>query len=236
LACDKEGEKPLTLDHTILLVEGRKAASERLAPILNEDYETVTARTRKEALAKIDDVQPAVIILDAPSLRFSRRRFCETLQEADIDTPVLLLHEGQADHNIGARAYLQHPFSAQKLINRVSWLLPDPESRVLRAGDLVFNVKRRSVTCKERETHLTPKQAHLLEVLMRHSGEVLTREFLMKQVWETDYTDDTRTLDVHIHWVRQAIEENTSSPTYLHTVRRVGYRFDIPQETSQDLQ
>jgi len=202
-----------------------------LALILNEEYDTATARTRREALAKIEEVKPSVIILDAPSLRFSRRRFCETLQETDLDIPVLLLHEGEVD-NIGARVYLRHPISAQKLINRISWLLPAPDSEVLQAGDLIFNVKRRSVICKDRESHLTPKQAHLLEIFMRHSGEVLTREFLMKQVWETDFTDDTRTLDVHIHWVRKAIEEETGSPTYLHTVRRVGYRFEAPKETN----
>jgi DNA-binding response OmpR family regulator len=63
---------------------------------------------------------------------------------------------------------------------------------------------------------------------MRHPGKVLTREFLMKQVWDTDFVDDTRTLDVHVHWVREAIEEDTSSPQYLHTVRGVGYCFRVP--------
>jgi len=63
---------------------------------------------------------------------------------------------------------------------------------------------------------------------MRHPGETLTRPFLMKQVWDTDYIGDTRTLDVHIHWVRHAIEEDPKSPVYLRTVRRVGYRFESP--------
>jgi DNA-binding response OmpR family regulator len=81
------------------------------------------------------------------------------------------------------------------------------------------------------ERHLTPKQAHLLELFMRHPGEVLTREFLMKQVWDTDFTEDTRTLDVHIHWVREAIEEDSGSPKYLHTIRGVGYRFTLPSTT-----
>lgn len=175
-----------------------------------------------------------MIVLDSSSLRFSRRRFCDTLDENGIDAPVLLLcDEGdEAIQDIGARAYLHYPFSAQKLINRISWLLPAPDSEILQIGDLIFNVKRRSVTRGDRENHLTPKQAHLLELFMRHPGEVLTREFLMRRVWETDYTDDTRTLYVHIHWVREAIEEDTASPAYIRTVRGVGYRFEVPEETA----
>jgi DNA-binding response OmpR family regulator len=218
----------------VLLVEGRKAAGERLAPVLDGEYDLVTARTRREALAKIEEVQPAVIVLDSRSVRFSRRRFCGTLESDGIDVPVLLLYEGnKAPEQIGARAYLRHPFSPQKLINRISWLMPAPDGEVLSRGQLSFNIKRRSVTRGERESHLTPKQAQLLELFMRHPDEILTREFLMKRVWDTDFTDDTRTLDVHIHWVREAIEEDTSSPEYLHTVRGVGYRFSIPSRADK---
>lgn len=219
----------MTLPHKVLLVEGRKPAGERLAPMLEPEYDLCTARTRREALAKIRETNPAVIVLDAPSLRFSRRRFCSTLEEESVESPVLLLYEGNPtpDH-VNARAYLCYPFSPQKLINRITWLLPAPEAEVLRRGELTLNIKRRSVIKGDRERHLTPKQAHLLELFMRHPDEVLSREFLMKRVWDTDFIDDTRTLDVHIHWVREAIEEDTGSPEYLHTVRGVGYRFSVP--------
>lgn len=218
--------------YTILVVEGKKPASDYLAPTLDNEYNTFSARTRREALAHVEKDPPAVIVLDAPSLRFSCQRFCETLEQDGIDIPVLMLFDENKEDppDIGASAYLQYPFSIQKLSNRVSWLLPAPDGEILTVGGLSFNVKRHSVVCGDRETHLTPKQARLLEVFMRHPGEVLTRSFLMRQVWETDYTDDTRTLDVHIHWVRKAIEEDTRSPTYLHTVRGVGYRFDVPED------
>jgi DNA-binding response OmpR family regulator len=202
--------------------------------MLSTEYDLATARTRREALAKLEQFEPAVIVLDSPSLRFSCRRFCDTLK--------------------CVRSSLRYPFSAQKLINRISWLLPAPDSEVLRRGELTFNVKRRSVTRSRGggvdipvlllyakgeapehtpERHLTPKQAQLLELFMRHPGEVLTREFLMKRVWNTDFTGDTRTLDVHIHWVREAIEEDTGSPRYLHTVRGVGYRFQVPSKAGE---
>lgn len=223
--------------YTILVVEGKKPTNEYLAPGLDGDYNIFRARTRREALAQVEKDPPAVIVLDAPSLRFSCKRFCETLEHDGVDIPVLMLFaKGKEDNpDVGASAYLQYPFSSQKLSNRISWLLPVPEGEVLQLGDLSFNVKRHSVVCGDRETHLTPKQSRLLEVFMRHPGEVLTRSFLMKHVWETDYTDDTRTLDVHIHWVRKAIEEDTRSPVYLRTVRGVGYRFEVPRrEGRQD--
>lgn len=224
----------MTSAHTVLLVEGRKPAGERLAPVLKDEFDLATARTRREALAWVARFQPSVIILDAPSLRFSRRRFCDTLEDEGVDSPVLLLHEEKpAPSRVNARAYLRYPFSAQKLINRISWLLPAPDSEVLRRGPLTLNVKRRSIIKGDREHHLTPKQAHLLELFMRHVGEVLTREFLMKRVWDTDFIDDTRTLDVHIHWVREAIEEDTGEPEYLHTVRGVGYRFSVPSRPEE---
>ncbi len=191
-----------------------------------------TAHTRRDALAKVQEVQPAVIVLDSPSLRFSCRRFCKTLRDADIETPVLmLLPEGaKIDRSIGARAHLRYPFSAKKLTNRVVRLLPAPDDDLLQIGDVMLNLKQRCVIRGDRETHLTPKQAALLEIFLRHPGEILTRAYLMKQVWNTEYMGDTRTLDVHIHWVRIAIEDDHKSPVYLRTIRRVGYRFQAPQE------
>lgn len=223
----------MTPVHTILLVEGRKPATEYLAPVLNDQgYNVVTARTRRAALARVQEVHPAVIVLDSPSLRFSSRRLCDALRDAALEIPVLmLLPEGEKiDRSISARAYLCHPFSAKKLINRVARLLPAPDGEIVQVGDVILNVEQRCVIRGRRESQLTPKQARLLEVFMRHPGEILTRAFLMKQVWHTDYLGDTRTLDVHIHWVRKAIEKDPGSPVYLRTVRRVGYRFQASEE------
>jgi DNA-binding response OmpR family regulator len=219
--------------HTILLVEGRKPAAEYLAPVLNgQGYSVVTARTRREALVQVQEVHPAIVVLDSPSLRFSCHRFCTALRDAQVDSSVLmLLPKGEKiDRSLGARAYLRYPISAKKLINRISRLLPAPEDDVLQVGDVVLNVTQRCVLQGNRESHLTPRQARLLEVLMRHPGEILTRAFLMKQVWDTDYLGDTRTLDVHVHWVRKAIEEDPSSPFHLRTVRQVGYRFEAREK------
>jgi len=219
--------------HTVLLVEGRKSAAEHLSPDLNDKgYSIVTAHTRRDSLAIAQEEHPAVIVLDVPSLRFSCRRFCKTLQDTELDIPVLMLlpESEKIDHSIGARAHLRYPFSTKKLLCRIARLLPAPDENVLQVGDITLNIEQQYVVQGNHESHLTPKQTQLLEVLMRHPGEVLSRAFLMKRVWETDYLDDTRTLDVHIHWVRKAIKGDHKSPVYLQTVRKVGYCLTAPKK------
>lgn len=229
----ERGAKPSAPVPTILLVEGRKPASKYLTSVLNgQGYIITSVRTRREALNKAKKTPPAVIVLDGPSLRFDIQRFCDALREMGVASPVLLLiAEGdRIDRKSGIRAYLRYPFSARKLANRIARLMPTPEDEVLRIGDVTLNLKRRCVTCGGRESQLTPRQARLLEVFMRHPGDLLTRAFLMKQIWDTDYVGDTRTLEVHVHWLRKAIEEDPADPVYLQTVRRVGYRFEAPRK------
>jgi two-component system phosphate regulon response regulator PhoB len=100
---------------------------------------------------------------------------------------------------------------------------------VLRVNGLALDLKNRQLVGQQGAYKLTPQECRLLEAFMSHPDEVLTRRFLMKRVWQTDYLGDTRTLNVHIRWLRQKIEENPSQPRYLRTVRGVGYRFGNPQ-------
>ena len=214
-----------------MLVEGRKPTAEILTPALvKQGYQVVEAATRREALAKLRNTSPLVIVLDMPSVRFSGRRFCHTLNKDEVNVPVLMLIDEatEIDRGDGARAHLRYPFTIRKLANRIERLLPVPEEELLRVGHIALNTKRRSVTVNGREAALTPKQARLLEIFMRHPGEILTRAFLMRQVWDTDYLGDMRTLEVHVHWLRKVIEEDTHTPVCLQTVRGVGYRFEVP--------
>jgi DNA-binding response OmpR family regulator len=111
-------------------------------------------------------------------------------------------------------------------------LLPPARPDILSVGDITFDIKAREVQKGDRTLRLTPKQAMLLEALMQNAPQVLSRRFLMKNVWNTDYLGDTRTLDVHIRWVREAIEDDPSTTKYVRTVRGVGYRFDLPDTES----
>ena len=99
-------------------------------------------------------------------------------------------------------------------------------SKILCVADVTLEVGKRQVTGCNGTQSLTPKECQLLALLMRNPGRVLSRKFLMKKVWKTDYLGDTRTLEVHICWLRKKIEEDPNYPQYLVTVRGVGYRFE----------
>jgi DNA-binding response OmpR family regulator len=174
------------------------------------------------------------MILDGRFLRFDYYRFCRALRTDGVDVPLLLiLGEGdQAERGTGVNVTLREPFTSVKLINRVVRLLPEQSDDVLTVGEIILDLEKRTVSRGKSNHRLTPKQAALLEIFMRHPGKVLSRAFLMKQIWDTDFVGDTRTLEVHIHWLRRAVEENPSRPIYLTTVRRQGYCFDVPHTNS----
>ncbi|RME48949.1 MAG: winged helix family transcriptional regulator [Chloroflexi bacterium] len=103
----------------------------------------------------------------------------------------------------------------------------------LKCADLVLDLSSRQVTKGDGEPQrLTPKLCNLLATFIRNRGEVLSREFLMQEVWDTEYYGDTRTLEVHVSWLRAAIEDDPSNPRYLHTVRGVGYWFEPNQRSN----
>jgi two-component system alkaline phosphatase synthesis response regulator PhoP len=107
------------------------------------------------------------------------------------------------------------------------------DSQRLRAGDLTLNLTERCVIKGGVSTHLTFKECALLEILISSNGEVLTRKKLMKEVWDTDYLGDTRTLDVHVRWLRKKIEDDPSHPVLIRTVRGVGYRFEVKDKKAK---
>ena len=93
----------------------------------------------------------------------------------------------------------------------------------MRYGPFVLDLATRTLIRDRARSKLTPKECRLLATFIAHEGQVLTRRFLMKEVWDTNFIADTRTLEVHVHWLRRKLEGNSGRPTYLHTVRGVGY-------------
>lgn len=119
------------------------------------------------------------------------------------------------------------PFTAQKLVNRVKALMPGDGNNLISVGPIRLDIEHRRVRSLGKNTKLTPRLITLLHILMDKHGEVVERESLFKKVWETNYTGDTRTLDVHISWLRRAIELDPDNPKFLKTIRGVGYRLDV---------
>jgi len=193
-------------------------------------YKVDLVSTGKEALERVVRAEHDLVVVDAASMRTSGKRICSSLRERLNGKPIMLISEnGGAPDDVGkcANVILELPFTARKLFNRMDPLLPAKEGKMIKAGPVHLDLEHRQVRCHGKKTKLTPRLVRLLKMLMDHPGDVVEREELFKKVWRTDYTGDTRTLDVHISWLRDAIEKDPRKPKILKTIRGVGYRLDV---------
>lgn len=214
----------------ILIVENKKTESLTFASDLQKKgFEVYVAVNGSEALARLDEIAPDLVIVNAASLRSSGKRICQSFKQQDAHLPVILIlkqDHAYVDKNT-ADAILHLPFTIQKLNNRIKALLPGDGQNLIHAGPIRLDREHGRIRCLGKSTRLTPRLVALLTKLIQHRGEVIEREALFKEVWNTDYTGDTRTLDVHISWLRRAIEIDPAHPKFLKTVRGVGYRLDV---------
>jgi DNA-binding response OmpR family regulator len=214
---------------TIIIIEGRHADIPSFATDLQKKgFDVVTAKSGKDAISRLKKVSPHLVVVNAASLRSSGVRICQSLREKQEKLPIILILEKDREvHKDAADVILNLPFTVQKLSNRIKPLLPGDGNNVIQVGSIRLDIDRRRVRSLGKNAKLTPRLVALLEILMEHHGEVVEREQLFKKVWETDYTGDTRTLDVHISWLRRAIELDPLKPKFLKTIRGVGYRLDV---------
>jgi len=223
---------------SILLLEKAKSPIDWIRQSLEKKgYEVSLVRSEQKAVQQATSETPDLIILNATSPKIDGPKICRTLHEKIKEIPIILIlaEAERGDDAMGVTIILTPPFTSRKLFNRIRRVLKSNQGEILQVGGLRLSLGTRCVNggSKSTERRLNPKEFELLKVFMRSPGRVLSRKFLMKKVWKTDYMGDTRTLDVHIRWLREKIEENPSSPICLRTVRGVGYRFDIPEEASE---
>ncbi len=181
------------------------------------------------ALAHLATDLPHLVIVDAASMRTSGKRICQSLKDHAEKLPIVLIlgEAPETGDRFAVEVVLVQPFTLQKLVNRIRPLVPSEPKDLLQAGMLQLDVEQRLVRCQDKQVRLTPRLVVLLKILMEHPGELIDRKELFKKVWETSYTVDTRTLDVHVSWLRQAIEEDPRHPKFIKTVRGAGYRLDV---------
>lgn len=216
---------------SILLIESGKASAPSFGPTLErKGYAVVVRHGVEPALEAARQHRPDILVLDAASMQTSGTRMCRTATVKLDGVPIILIAPTgtPVDSASGATATLVQPFTPRKLLNRIARLLPGDDRFALEVGPIKLNLAQRKLRCLGRETRLTPKSAKLLEVLMQNPGRLMTRKALIRQVWQTDYTGDTRTLDVHMSWLRSAVEPDPKQPKYIKTIRGMGYRLDIP--------
>lgn len=218
----------------IILIEGKRADHPSfVAGLARKGYQVESVSNGIQALARLDSSIPDLFIINAASMRTSGRRICQSIRSRARSAHIALITDPEnaeaAEKEGLADVVLTLPFTLQKLLNRIRPLLPTAQKDVLQVGALKLDPNKRWVSFGPRQTSLTPRLVTLLKYLMEHPGVVVERDELFRIVWDTEYTEDTRTLDVHISWLRQAIEDNPRVPQIIKTIRGVGYRLDIDQ-------
>jgi DNA-binding response OmpR family regulator len=216
----------------ILLIEGKRAESPSfVSGLTKKGYHVETVTSGSEALARVKETTPDLIIVNTASMRSSGRRICQSIRAKAHNLPIVLITDGESGEQLEkddlVNVVLPLPFTLQKLINRIRPLMPVETKDLIQVGMLQLDPVQRCVRIGNRQSSLTPRLVTLLKILMHNPGVVVERAQLFRAAWDTTYTEDTRTLDVHISWLREAIEEDPRKPKYLKTIRGVGYRLDL---------
>ena len=205
-----------------------------------EGYNVATAFDGAEALDVARREKPDVIILDIMLPKLSGFEVCRILRK-EMTMPIIMLTAKDEEIDkvvgleIGADDYMTKPFSMRELLARVGAMLrrsrmtetqPSPEQPALQIGDIKVDIARHKASKGTTMLDLTPKEFDLLAFLATNRGLVFSRDRLLEKVWGYDFAGDTRTVDVHIRWLRQKIEGDPNNPRYLVTVRGTGYKLE----------
>jgi DNA-binding response OmpR family regulator len=228
-------------EHKILVVEDDVNLLEALKYNLrNEGYSVVTATDGETAIEAARQEKPSLIILDIMLPRLNGFEVCRILRK-DMTVPILIL-TAKVDMTdkivgleIGADDYMTKPFSVREMLARVRAMLrrsrmletacPD-EPALIKIGDLEVDTARHRALITGKELELSPKEFDLLSFLAKNRSLVFNREQLLEKVWGYNYAGDTRTVDVHIRWLRKKIEPDPSHPDHIITIRGAGYKLE----------
>jgi len=222
----------------ILLVEDESSLVEAVRYALERDgFSVEVARDGRSALERFRGSEPDLVILDLMLPEISGLDVCRRMRESST-VPIIIVtaKDAEADKvaglELGADDYVTKPFSIRELVSRVrahlrrsSMSVSTTNGSVLTGGPVRMDVDRHEVTIDGAIVAFPPKEFELLEAFLRRKGRLLTRDFLIEEVWGHDYFGDTKTLDVHVKRVRRKIESEPHRPAHLLTVRGLGYKF-----------
>lgn len=222
---------------TILLVEDERSIAEPFASALaREGFDAVIAPTARAALELFHRHDPSLVLLDIGLPDGDGREVCRELRRESAVPIIMLTARGtETDRivglEIGADDYVVKPFSSGEVIARIRAVLrrtvrdPSPAPAPVEIGPLRVDVAARTATLDGDDLGLTRKEFDLLARLIRDAGRVVTREDLMADVWDENWFGSTKTLDVHIGFLRRKLGDDPANPRFVHTVRGVGFRF-----------
>jgi two-component system, OmpR family, response regulator RegX3 len=227
---------------SVLLVEDEQSIAEPFAHALSRGgFRTTVARTGAEAIALMETVDPDVVLLDLALPDGDGRDVCRRLRrESDVPIIIVTASGTVTDRvvglELGADDYVVKPFATGEVIARIRAVLRRGRTTAADSGQLVVQDLRidpgaRRAWLGETELELTRKEFDLLVRLAQDAGRVVSRESLMSDVWDVNWFGSTKTLDVHIGWLRRKLGDDPANPTYVHTVRGVGFRLASKQES-----
>ncbi len=213
--------------HVLLVENNNLDQSESLFLSLEKQGHHVwLAHTPETATQKTATLWPNLVVFHPAHSQFDMVVFQEAFNEIKLNIPHIIVgNKKQLSCEISDDMLLVAPDKPQQLSQSIKKATVKQQERFLRLPDLIIDCEQRNLLHNGKKHSLTPKEFKLLHLLIDNRNQVLSRKTIMHEVWETDYMGDTRTLDVHIRWVREKIEENPSRPQRLITVRGLGYRF-----------
>ncbi len=231
-------QKILVVDDERLIVDSVRYGLQK------EGYAIVAAYDGDQAMAKVNEEKPDLVLLDVQLPKMDGWAVCRSIRQTS-HVPIIMLtaRAEEADKvlglELGADDYLIKPFSMRELLARVRAALrrsteyTEPAAQRVKIGEVDLDPVSHRVMVRGKVLELTRKEYDLLQLLMLQAGKVIARNDLIDKVWATDWVGDTRTLDVHIRWLREKIEKEPGKPNYIQTVRGVGYRFATPDEVKK---
>jgi two-component system, OmpR family, response regulator RegX3 len=222
----------------ILVVEDEESLADSVRYNLErEGYEVTVAQDGRRAIERFRSEPPDLVILDLMLPELSGLDVCRMIRERSM-VPIVMVtaKDSEADKvaglELGADDYVTKPFSVRELVSRVRAHLRRaamgtslPPEEVLEGGPVRLDVPRHEVAVRGDSVAFPPKEFELLEMFLRRKDRLLTRLYLIEEVWGSDYVGDTKTLDVHVKRIRQKIEADPHAPAHLLTVRGLGYKF-----------
>lgn len=221
----------------ILIVDDEVDIASSIQYVLKQEgFQTVLAHDGNKAMDVITQEKPDLIILDLMMPGIDGYEVCRRVRSADQKTPILMLTARTSEIDtvvgleLGANDYISKPVRLRELVARVKAHLRDmptaaaKPTRAIKIGDLSIDLDSRTVKINDQQIELTYKEFELLAAMARHPNRVFTRDQLFAQVWGSDFLGESRTVDVHIRYLREKLEQNPSQPKHILTVRGVGYR------------
>ncbi|MFQ3542527.1 response regulator transcription factor [Halobacillus rhizosphaerae] len=205
-------------------------------------YDTDVAYTGTEALEKASDKSFDMIVLDVMLPGMDGMEVCKQLRQKQVNTPILMLTAKDDEFDkvlgleLGADDYLTKPFSPREVVARIKAILrrmirepEEEEEKHIKIADLSIYPEQYEASIKGESLTFTPKEFELLLYLAQNMGRVLSRDQLLSAVWNYDFAGDTRIVDVHVSHLREKIEPDTKKPSYIKTIRGLGYKMEEPK-------